>query len=189
MLVCYNCGRLEVKTRTCPRCGPTDSAFLAREKEVAAISAAQTAVSCAETISPRVMEGTTLFAVNAEGSCTNNAGCTAVSCAAGANTVAAAATAVVVLCIGLPSLTKACVRTKQLCVNLHGLFCFQGFGSYARCELAHLYSGMETHALMKGGGEGRAAKRSADACGQGCQMAIYYLFYSRASDVTFFQSK
>ena len=41
-LVCFNCGRLEVTIRMCPRCGPTHSTFLAERKEAAATAAAQT---------------------------------------------------------------------------------------------------------------------------------------------------
>ena len=49
MLVCYNCGRLEVTMRTCPRCGPAHSGFMAERKEVtvvSAVAAAAHAVLC-----------------------------------------------------------------------------------------------------------------------------------------------
>ena len=63
-LVCYNCGWLEVTMRTCPRCGPIHSGFLAEKKEAAAVStvapAAPAADSHVDAISPRVAEAAAL---------------------------------------------------------------------------------------------------------------------------------
>ena len=59
-LVCYNCGRLKVTMRTCPRFGPTHFGFLTEKKEAAVVSAivsaAQAADSRVDAISPRTVE-------------------------------------------------------------------------------------------------------------------------------------
>ena len=56
MLVCYNCGRLEVTMRTCPRCGLTHSGFLAKKKEAAVVTAAQASDSRVDIVPVRAVE-------------------------------------------------------------------------------------------------------------------------------------
>ena len=65
-LVCFNCGRLEVTIRSCPRCGPAHSALLAERKQTAATAAAQTREACAGANSPRAMEIATLSVTSAK---------------------------------------------------------------------------------------------------------------------------
>ena len=56
MLVCYNCGRLEVTMRTCPCCGPTHSGFLTEKKEAAVVSSAQASDSRVDLVPVRAVE-------------------------------------------------------------------------------------------------------------------------------------